>query len=433
MSFRSIGLLGAVVLLVSSCASEDGEPSNDSMQVFYGARLIDGTGATPIEDAVIVVEDGVIQAVGERNSVEIPEGVTGVDLTGTTIIPGLINAHGHVGDVEGLEAGHYSRENVLAQLGLYARYGITTVVSLGGDGEEGVRVRNEQSTPDLDRARLYVAGPVLDPTTPEEAIEQVEELVALEPDWVKIRVDSNLGRTEKMSPETYTQVIQSAHRNGIPVAAHLVELEDAKGLVRAGVDILAHSVRDVPIDDELLGLLRQNRLCLIPTLTREVSTYVYGSRPDFFDDPFFLREADPAVLDELQAPERMERIRESESAEYWAAQLPLAQENLKTLSDAGVPIAMGTDTGPAGRFQGFFEHMELELMAEAGLTPMQVISAATGVAARCIGLDDEIGTIQPGRHADFVVLEANPLDDIRNTRTIQSVWINGNRVPAADE
>lgn len=423
----------ALATLLVACTPADQPLDRVQMTAFTGARLIDGTGTTPLEDAVIIVENGVIQAVGERGSVDIPAGVQQVDLSGRTVIPGLINTHGHVGDVQGLETGQYSRDNALEQLGRYARYGVTTVVSLGDDREEGVQLRNEQQNPELDRARLYVAGPVLSARSPEEAAEQVAELASMDVDWAKFRLDSNLGATEKLPAEAYQAIIDEAHRAGIPVAAHIVELEDAKALLRAGVDFLAHSVRDLSVDDEMIALMRERRICLTPTLTRELSTFVYRERPDFFDDPFFLREADPAVLEELQAPERQQRTRENRGAQYWEAQLPLAQQNLKTLSDAGVTVAMGTDTGPPGRFQGYFEHLEMEMMADAGLTPMQVITASTGDAARCVGLDQEIGTIEAGKRADFVVLGSNPLDDIRHTRTIESVWVNGNPVPGVEE
>ena len=103
----------------------------------------------------------------------------------------------------------------------------------------------------------------------------------------------------------------------------------------------------------------------------------------------------------------------------------MALRNLKTIVDAGLPVVMGTDTGPAGRFQGYFEHMELDLMAEAGLMPEQVLRSATGLAAECLRMDDEIGTLRPNRWADFIVLTENPLDDIRNARSIESVWIAG--------
>ncbi len=427
---RTVGHCASLILAVTLAAcGADAEAGTASMRAFVGARLIDGSGSTPLENSVIVIDGGEIVAVGEAGSVEIPSGVATIDVRGRTIIPGLINTHGHVGDVRGLRSGQYSRDNVLDQLGLYARYGVTTVVSLGDDREEGVRVRDEQAADStLDRARLFVAGPVLDPDTPEEAAEQVARIAAMDVDWAKIRVDPGLGTGTAMAPEIFEAVITEAHRAGLPVAVHVVELADAKAVVAAGADFVAHSIRDLPLDDEFIALLRERRICLSPTLTRELSTFVYGARPDFFDDPFFLRDADPAVLAELEDPERQRRTRESEAAIHWRAQLPLAMSNLKMLSEAGARIAMGTDSGVAGRFQGYFEHLELEMMVEAGLTPMQVIVAATGDAARCVGLDAALGTIEPGKRADFVVLESNPLDDIVNTRTIESVWINGESV-----
>jgi imidazolonepropionase-like amidohydrolase len=427
----SIPLL-LVFLLFVGC--ERGERAGAPVEgapitAFVGARLIDGTGSAPLENSVILVQNGRIQAVGAQGSVEIPDAAERVDLTGRTVIPGLVNTHAHAGNVRGLETGHYSRENVLDQLGLYARYGVTTVVSLGDDQQATMQLRDEQSDPRLDRARIFAAGTIITARTPEEAQTQVQQLSQMQPDWVKIRIDSQLGAQQKMSPETYQTVIEEAHRLGIPVAVHVVELEDAKGALRAGADFVGHSVRDQPVDEEMIALMRERRICLSPTLTRELSTFVYEERPDFFDDPFFQREVDPAIMDALQDPERQQAIRQNRGAQYWKAQLPLAMQNLKTLSDAGVGIAMGTDTGaPTGRFQGYFEHLELEMMAQAGLSPMQVIVAATGGAARCVGLDQEVGTIEPGKFADLIVLEGNPLEDIRNTRTIESVWISGNRV-----
>jgi imidazolonepropionase-like amidohydrolase len=162
---------------------------------------------------------------------------------------------------------------------------------------------------------------------------------------------------------------------------------------------------------------------------REVSTFVYESRPAFFDDPFFTRDADPAVIAALQTPAYQESIRRSASAQRYKSALEMAKRNLKRLSDAGVRIAFGTDTGPAGRFQGYFEHLELALMVDAGLTPMQALVSATGDAARCMGVSDRLGSLEAGKAADFLVLAKNPLDDISATRSIESVWIAGDEVP----
>jgi imidazolonepropionase-like amidohydrolase len=213
------------------------------------------------------------------------------------------------------------------------------------------------------------------------------------------------------------------------VAAHIFYLEDAKGVLAAGADFIAHSIRDRDVDDEIIRQLKARDVCLCPTLMREVSAFVYESEPSFFSDPFFLREADASVLALLRDPKRQETTRTSAAAQSYKKALETASRNLERLVQAGVRIAMGTDTGPPGRFQGYFEHMELELMAKAGLTPRQILLSATGDAARCTKLDGKVGTIRPGAAADFVVLARNPLDDIRNTRSIESVWIAGNKVP----
>jgi imidazolonepropionase-like amidohydrolase len=175
--------------------------------------------------------------------------------------------------------------------------------------------------------------------------------------------------------------------------------------------------------------LKKRNVCVSPTLLREVSAFVYASEPDFFADPFFAKEADAAVVAELRRPERQKAAAANPATARYREALRTASLNLKTLFDAGVPIAMGTDTGPPARFQGYFEHLELERMVAAGLTPTQVLVAATGGAARCLGLSATLGTLEPGRWADFVVLKQDPLADIRHTRTLESVWIAGNRVP----
>jgi imidazolonepropionase-like amidohydrolase len=415
-------------VLVSAVPARSATPT---VKAFVGGRLFDGTGRPAIDDAVLVVKDGRIMSVGSARDVRVPTGAERIDLAGRFLIPGLVNAHGHVGETRGLRSGPelYDRENALAHLRLYARYGVTTVASLGGDRDEGFRLRDEQDTSALDRARLYVAGPVVDATTPEAARAQVEAVAARKPDWVKIRVDDTLGTTAKMTPATYRAVIDEAHRRGLRVAAHIFYLEDARDLVASGADFIAHSVRDRPVDSAFVDALKKRNVCVSPTLLREVSAFVYASEPDFFADPFFAKEADAAVVAELRRPERQKAAAANPATARYREALRTASLNLKTLFDAGVPIAMGTDTGPPARFQGYFEHLELERMVAAGLTPTQVLVAATGGAARCLGLSATLGTLEPGRWADFVVLKQDPLADIRHTRTLESVWIAGNRVP----
>ncbi len=413
----------ALLLLAAGCAD-----SPDAV-AYVGATLIDGTGASPVTDAVLLVEEGRVAAVGSSDEVQIPRGAAEVDLSGRFIMPGLVDAHVHVGDTRGLESGHYSEKNVLDQLRLFARYGVTTAVSLGDDQEAGVRVRDRQSVPTLDRARLFVAGTVVTGDTPEEAVATVEENAAMGVDFIKFRVDDNLGTVEKMPPEVYRAVIARADELGLPVAAHVYYLADTKDLLSAGIDFVGHSVRDQPVDAEFMAMLRESGVCYCPTLMREVSTYVYENEPGFFSDPFFLAEADSEVVARLLDESYQESVRQDPAAQQYKTALQVAKRNLGLLSENGVRIAMGTDAGPPGRFQGYFEHLELELMAEAGMSNAEIIRAATGEAAACMGLED-IGTLEPGNWADFLVLSADPLDDIKNTRAIEQVYIAGNAITA---
>ena len=418
----------------------------------------DGTGATPGEPAVIQISEGRILSVeplpeGELSSLfadvarqAMRAGIPSFS-TARYVIPGLINTHGHVGGTwnpgTGVEYGDYAA----AELERYARFGVTTVASLGGDREASFALRDaswgrgmaeaagadEGADPGADaaagtaatpRARLLVAGPVVTGSSPEEAAAAVDAVAAMGPDWIKIRVDDNLGATTKMSPETYAAVIAGAREHNLRVASHLFYREDAKGLLRAGTGMVAHSIRDEAVDDETIGLFRETGVCYVPTLTREVSTFAYGDRPDFFDDPFLMSDVDSAQVTTVSDPQRQARVRASGAAEAYGRALEIAQANLARLSEAGVPIAFGTDSGPLGRFQGYFEHMETELMAEAGLTAEQILRSATGVAADCLGRDD-IGTLEPGRRADFITLSANPLEDVANLREIVGVWVGG--------
>jgi imidazolonepropionase-like amidohydrolase len=404
-------------------------PAGPTVTAFTGARVIDGTDRAPVDNATIVVRDGRIAAVGPSGRVTVPAGAERVSLAGKTVIPGLINAHGHVGNTVGLQQGQYSAENVLRDLRTYAAYGVTTVFSLGDDQEAGFKARDSQRTPTLDRARLFVAGPVLAPKSPEDARRLVDEDAAMKVDIVKIRVDDNLGTTPKMPPEIYRAVIDEAHKKGLRVAVHMFYLDDARGVLESGADFIAHSVRDKDVDDGTIAMLKIRDVCVCPTLTREVSTYIYESTPSWFSDPMFLKYADPKAVEQLKEPARQEQMRNSRSAQRYKVALEVASRNLKKLSDAGVKIAMGTDTGPPARFQGYFELMELELMAKAGLTPRQVLASATRDAARCQKLDAELGTLEPNKWADFVALDADPLVDIANTRKISAVYIAGNKVP----
>jgi imidazolonepropionase-like amidohydrolase len=238
-----------------------------------------------------------------------------------------------------------------------------------------------------------------------------------------------------MTPEVYSALIDQAHRRGLGVACHLYYMHEALGMVNAGLDVIGHSIRDQDVDAAFIAELKRRNVSYVPTLTRDLAVFVYESTPDFITDPFFLKGVTftRGQLDQTKDPAYQQRIAKSEEAQSIKKALEQANRNLKLLSDGGVRIAMGTDSGTAvGRWQGFFEHVELDMMVRAGLTPMQAIVAATSGAATAMKLD-QLGTIQPGKQADLLVLNADPLADIKNTRQIHSVWIGGRRLapPAA--
>jgi imidazolonepropionase-like amidohydrolase len=418
-----------LLLLLISLLFSTMSLANEGTIAFVGATIIDGTDAEPLQNGVLVITDGRVRTVGPRSAVTIPADADVIDVSGRYIMPGLINAHGHVGATIGLNAnGGYTRENLLRQLGLYARYGVTTVNSLGGDEAAGFALRNEQYDPALDRARIFVAGSVVSGNSEQAIRDEVNRNADMGANFIKTRIDDNLGSTRKMPRPLFDALVDQAHQRRLPVAVHLFYLDDAKYMLEANADLIAHSIRDLPVDSEFIQMAQEAGVCYIPTLTREVSTFVYEDVPEFFSDAYFLKEVDPAILVELQQPERMSRMANSRSAQAYKEGLEVALANVGALHGEGIPIAMGTDTGPPARFQGYFEHMEMQLMVDAGMSPLDVIRASTGVAAECIGVGD-IGTLEPGNWADFNVLTANPAADIANTKSIESVYIAGNRVP----
>lgn len=422
---RTLAVLLFLMLISTACGGRSG----DGEIAFLNATIWTGDDASTIRNGALIIRNGKVEEVIDLDRQELPDVQERIDLKGSYIIPGLINAHGHVGSALGLETGPsiHSRENVLDQLRLYARYGITTVVSLGDEPPQAFDVRHQEDPVEMKMARFFLSGPVLNPSDPVEARREVRDRAEQNPDWTKIRADDNLGRNTKMSPDIYQAIIETSHEHGIPHASHIVTLEDAKDLVRKGTDLIAHSVRDQPVDQELITLMLDAGICITPTLTREISTFIYRDRPEFFDDPFFLREADPEVIRQLLQPEIQQRYLGA-APDYYMQALPLARENMMTLHRAGVPVAMGTDSGPPGRFQGYFEHMEMEMMQESGMSPLEVLLSATSRAARCMGLE-ELGRLAPGKAADFILLDENPLEDVRNLRSLRSVYIGGQKIP----
>ncbi len=421
--------------LLAACSSNPPEAPVDAI-VFEGARLIVGDDRPPIEDAAFVVEHGQITQVGRRGELQTPAGAARVDLTGKTVMPGLIDLHTHLGwtviSTNATGPDTYSRENLVDHLNRYAYYGIAAALGMGVDpGDPAFQLR-EAPVPGaalFRTAGLGIAMPNAGPgaaywrpvpygvTTEEQARQAVQELVSRHVDLVKIWVDDRNGTGEKLSPPLCRAIIDEAHTHGLRVAAHIFYLEDAKDLLRAGIDGFAHGVRDQDVDEEFLALLRERpEVFLIPNLPDRGTT-----------------AEDLPWISETLPPEQVQRIRDAvtnrtQDAVQTARELfELQARNLTRLQAAGVRIGFGTDAGTA---LGWTAHQELADMVAAGMTPAQTIVAATSTAADILGLG-QLGTMAAGKGADFVVLDANPLDDITNTHRIASVYLGGIEVDRA--
>src|SRR5262245_17056931 len=399
-----------------------------------GARIIDGTGKAPIEQGTIVITDGKISAVGPSASVTVPAGATRIDMTGKTIIPGLINGHGHVtiDDYTKLPP----REHMLQILQAYAEYGVTTTTSLGSttlaDETIQLKIRDDQRKGVPDRTRLFSAGMNAIGKSPDEARRSVARLADVKADLIKYHINGN---ANDMTPDIYGALGDEAKKRGFITTVHIFNIRDAKGPIGYGTNSTIHSVRDQDVDQALIDMMKRNNVSYIPPLPRDLSVFVYETEPAFWQEPFFQKGmyVYKTEVDILKDPVLQQKTRTDPGAQRIKTALQQANRNLKILSDAGITIGMGTDTASPndlGRWPGYFEHTEMEMMVQAGLTPMQVIVAATSANARIFKLDN-VGSIATGKEADLVVLNANPLTDIRNTRQIDSVWIGGRRLASA--
>jgi len=435
-------------LLAMLCATA-GAASADADQavVLEGARLIDGTGKAPRENSVIVLQGDRITAVGTAGKVKVPKGARVVDVHGRTIMPGLINAHGHVGLVaDGKnKADAYTRENILPQLVQYEQFGVTSIMALGLNRDLGYEIRDEQRKGGIPGASLFLAGrgigvpdaappvpvapdQVYRPQTVDEAVADVREVAAHHPDMLKLWVDDIYGKFPKMKPEVFKAAIDEAHKNKIRVAAHVFYLADAKALVSAGIDALAHSIRDQPVDAELVKAMKAKGTYYVPTFTVDESAFVFAEDPAVARDPMLPQAVSGDLIQQWQGAEYKNKVANDANTPKIKAALATGMKNLKTLQDAGVHIAFGTDSGALPeRIPGWGEHHELELLVRAGLSPMDAIVTATQNSAAAIKATDR-GTLEPGKRADFLVLAADPTTDIRNTRQLVTVWHNGREI-----
>lgn len=386
-----------------------------------GASVIDGSGAPALRNATILIEGGRIRDMGASGAVVVPSGATVVDVSGKFIVPGIINAHGHVGG------------RTEPQLRQYALYGVTTTNSMQTDPDEVVQVRERQRRGELRGSRVFTTryrfAPDPEIAIAERARAKVDETVAAGADYIKLWVESQFGTRAKLAPEVCAAVIEQARKHGKITFAHVYEVADARALINMGLRVLAHNVRDREVDADFIALLRKHDITLIPTLARDEGIVTYGDLPAWLDDPYFLKSVPPDRLAVLRTRIRDEQAKHPQRPLFLAG-LEMNKINLRKISDAGVRIAFGTDSGgPPDRFfvQGYFEHREMQLMAQSGLTPMQIIQSFSKGASEAMGIDRDFGTLARGKAADLLVLARNPLDDIANMRSIEAVYLAGRK------
>jgi imidazolonepropionase-like amidohydrolase len=421
--------------------------ASQQITVLRNVAVIDGTGKPAQQNQDVTIKGDKIASI-KPAATSPAAGSKGVDLAGKTIMPELINTHGHLGLLKGttMSSSNYTEENIRRQLVRYETYGIGAILCLGTDHEEIFAMRDASHKGTLPGATIYTAGigfGVKDALPPlsfgmdrvyrtesaDEARKLVRQLAAKKPDMLKIWVDDLWGQLPKMKPEIYTAIIQEAHQQGLRVASHVFYLEDARKLVGVGVDVIAHSIRDSEIDDALLSQMRKRGVVYIPTLSLDEFAFAYKDAPDWLNDPFFRAALEPGVFEMITSPDYKEKVRNNPNTAKEMSALQIAVKNVKKVHDAGIRVALGTDSGAQlVRVQGFSEHNELELMVKAGLTPMQAITAATKNAAQVLKESDRYGTLEPGKKASFIVLDKDPSKNIVNTRTISAVWKNGQKV-----
>ncbi len=468
---RRVNLLFPAFLLLAACSSqvERQAPGAPTVTVFEGARLITGDGSAPIESSAFVVTNNQFTQVGRRGELQVPAGAARVDLTGKTVMPTLVDLHGHIGYqnvAEGtMSKETFNRENLIDHLQRLAYHGVGAVVGIadlvarsnfhGGRenwGDVPLRMREEV----VPNAALFkTAGPGIawpgsgaqghpsradvpyPVTSVEEARAAVQDYVLMKPEFIKIWVDDRDGKKKKLTPPIYRAILEEAHKSNVPVAVHNVTLADAKELVRAGVEGWLH----VPVrqgeaaDDEIIAMVKDRvvrkdrpNMWMTPSLiTSWMNTQGGGKRPAWLDDPLLHDTYSPQDIEAhwggplaKMKPEAVERARKN---------FALDGSNAMKLRAAGIRIVSGTDTGQTRFWIAYFNHLDLESMVAFGMTPAEAIVAATRDSAE-IGKFNT-GMVAAGRNADFIVLDANPLESISNTRKINKVYLRGQEVPRA--
>jgi imidazolonepropionase-like amidohydrolase len=452
MRLYTKSLMGlALTCFLAGCGSDapkegggsDGKAGGSgNSSFFYGARLIPGDGSAPLDNANFVVTDGKIVSMGKKGEVTPPKGSAQIDLSGRTITPVFINLQAQPGMNNGAQYGpkNYNRDSLTADLARYEYYGSAAVLTAGTDsGDLAASVRDEVKQGKVKGARLYTTGRgiaakgggpgALEETTIQvsgasDAKKAVEDLADAKVDAIKLWMDDGNGKGAKLKADAYTAAIEAAHKHNLKVVAEVYDLADAKDLVKAGVDGFVNSIRDKEVDDALVSAMKEKNVFLSPALTANEAKYIYADKPDWLGEQT-MREVYPGrlvgYLTETVVVNRFKR--DANLAAYRQAHAT-AVKNLKKLADGGVKIALGTNSGAADTYPGYFELREMIAMADAGMQPMEVIKSATSIPAAIIGAND-LGTLVVGKAGTFLAMPNNPLEKMSNIKDVGILYVNG--------